>query len=220
MSVTSEDIDEILEEIWCGKEIGSVKREELLKIEGAEVTPEIIEKLIDEDFIFDVKGEINLTQKGEEIAKRLIRAHRLAERLFTDVMVIDDGPMEATACSLEHCLSHEALDAICTLLGHPRECPHGRRIPQGACCKKAEKNISPVVMPLNNLKSGETGRIVYVSTKHHARLDRLTDLGITPGELVRVHQTFPAFVIKIGETDIAIDTDVIKDVFVRKNNGK
>lgn len=220
MLVTSEEIDEILESIWCGKEVGSVKRDDLLKIKEVEVTPEIIEKLIDEDYIFDVHGEITLTQKGEEIASRLIRAHRLAERLFTDVMVIDNEPMEATACSLEHCLSHEALDAICTLLGHPRECPHGRRIPHGACCKRAQQNITPVVIPLNSLKSGETGRIVYVSTKHHDRLDRLTDLGITPGELVRVHQTFPAFVIKVGETDIAIDTDVLKDVFVRKNNGK
>ena len=90
MLVTNEEIDEILESIWCGKEIGSVKRNDLLKIKEAEVTPEIIEKLIDEDYIFDVGGEINLTQKGEEIAKRLIRAHRLAERLFTDVMVIED----------------------------------------------------------------------------------------------------------------------------------
>jgi len=219
MSMTNEDIDEILESIWCGKEIGSVKRDDLFKIKETEVTPENIEKLIDEDYMFEVNGEINLTQRGEEIARRLIRAHRLAERLFTDVMVIDNEPMEATACSLEHCLSHEALDAICTLLGHPRECPHGRRIPQGACCKRAEHRINPVVMPLNKLKSGETGRIVYVSTKHHARLDRLTDLGITPGEQVKVHQTFPAFVLKVGETDIAIDTDVIKDVYISKNNG-
>lgn len=220
MSVTNEDIDEILESIWCGKEIGSVKRDDLLDIKTTKVTPEIIEQLIDDDFIFDVKDEINLTQKGETIARRLIRAHRLAERLFTDVMEIGDEPMEETACSLEHCLSHEALDAICTLLGHPRECPHGRRIPQGACCKKAEHNIQPVIMPLNKLKSGESGKVVYVTTKHHSRLDRLTDLGITPGEVIKVHQTFPAFVIKVGETDIAIDTVVLDDVYVRKNNGK
>lgn len=219
MSETNEAIDEVLESIWCGKEVGSVKREDLFKIETTKVTAEMIEQLIDEDYIFEVEGEINLTQKGEKIARRLIRAHRLAERLFTDVLVIDHEPMEETACSLEHCLSHEALDAICTLLGHPRECPHGRYIPQGACCKRAENRINPVVMPLNRLNSGETGRIVYVSTKHHSRLDRLTDLGITPGELVKVHQTFPAFVLKVGETDIAIDKDVLDDVYVRRNNG-
>jgi DtxR family Mn-dependent transcriptional regulator len=135
------------------------------------------------------------------------------------VLIIDHEPMEETACSLEHCLSHEALDAICTLLGHPRECPHGRHIPQGACCKRAEDRINPVVMPLSRLNSGETGKVVYVSTKHHSRLDRLTDLGITPGEVVKVHQTFPAFVLKVGETDIAIDKVVLEDVYVRRNNG-
>ncbi|NLA74033.1 MAG: hypothetical protein GX846_00905 [Deltaproteobacteria bacterium] len=220
MLLSKEEIDEILESIWCGKEIGSVKRPDLLKITTPEVTEDIIEGLIDDDYIFAVKDEINLTRKGEDIARKLIRAHRLAERLFTDVMVIDDEPMEETACSLEHCLSHEALDAICTLLGHPRECPHGRHIPPGACCKRAEQNIQPVIIPLNKLKSGEEGRVMYVSTKHHARLDRLTDLGITPGEVVKVHQTYPAFVLKVGETDLAIDPEVLNDVYVRKNNGK
>jgi DtxR family Mn-dependent transcriptional regulator len=220
MLLTKEEIDEILESIWCGKEIGSVKRTDLLNIEKPKVTEDIINKLIDDDYIFEGKEEINLTQKGEDIARKLIRAHRLAERLFTDVMVIDDAPMEETACSLEHCLSHEALDAICTLLGHPRECPHGRHIPTGTCCVKAEQNIQPVIIPLNRLKAGDTGVIIYVSTKHHARLDRLTDLGITPGQEVKVHQTYPAFVLKVGETDLAIDPEVLNDVYVRKTNRK
>jgi DtxR family Mn-dependent transcriptional regulator len=72
------------------------------------------------------------------------------------------------------------------------------------------------VSPLNKLKAGQAGKIVYVSTKHHSRLDRLTDLGITPGEEIRVHQTLPAFVVQIRETDIAVDTDVLKDVYVKR----
>ena len=220
MSELNESIDEILEYIWSGKEIGSVKREDLYNIQTTVVTDEIIDKLFDDDFIFEVKGEINLTEKGEKIARRLVRAHRLAERLFVDVLEMGHGPTEMSACSLEHCLSQEAMDAICTLLGHPRECPHGRHIPRGACCRRTEDKIDPVVMPLNKLRSGDTGKIVYVSTKHHSRLDRLTDLGITPGEEVKVHQTFPAFVLKVRETDIAIDTDVLKDVYVRRYNGR
>ncbi|MFC1868282.1 metal-dependent transcriptional regulator [Thermodesulfobacteriota bacterium] len=218
MARANEEIDEILEFIWTGKEAGSIRKEDLLGVQTTKVTPEIIEKLFDDDYIFEVKGEINLTEKGSEVARRLIRAHRLAERLFTDVLQIEKEPMELSACSLEHCLYQESLDAICTLLGHPKECPHGRQIPRGACCKRAKDKIDPVVLPLNRLKAGETGRIVYVSTKHHSRLDRLTDLGITPGEEVRVHQTFPAFVVKVRETDIAIDTDILKDVYVRRSN--
>ena len=220
MYKTNEAIDEVLEAIWSGKEIGSVKRKDLLEIKTTEVNHDLIETLFDGGYIFEVKGEINLTEKGSTIARRLVRAHRLAERLFTDVLEIGREPMEESACSLEHCLSHEALDAICTLLGHPRECPHGRPIAPGLCCRRAENKIEPVVMPLNKLKAGERGRIIYVSTKHHSRLDRLTDLGVTPGEEVKVHQTFPAFVLKVRETDIAIDNDVLKDVYVRRNNGK
>ena len=220
MAQIDETIDEILEYIWTGKEVGSVKKEDLYKIQTTKVTPGIIEKLFNDDYIFEVEGEINLTEKGANVARRLVRAHRLAERLFMDVLEIEKEPMELSACSLEHCLSPEAMESICTLLGHPRECPHGRQIPQGLCCKRTKDKIDPVVIPLNKLKAGETGRIVYVSTKHHSRLDRLTDLGITPGEEVKVHQTFPAFVVKIRETDIAIDTDVLRDVYVKCSNSK
>ena len=216
MTPKNETTDEILEFIWTGKEACSVKKEDLLNIETTEVTSDTIERLFQDDYIFEVDGEINLTEKGATIARRLVRAHRLAERLFTDILEIGKESMELSACSLEHCLSQEAMDTICTLLAHPKECPHGRQIPRGECCRRAEKKIEPVVVPLNTLKAGQTGRILYVSTKHHARLDRLTDLGVSPGEEVKVHQTFPAFVIKVRETDIAVDTDVLKDVYVRR----
>ncbi len=215
MAQKNDTVDEILEFIWTEKEVGSVKREDLNNIPTVEATPEVIESLFQDDYIYDVEGEINLTEKGMPVAKRLIRAHRLTERLFMDVLEMGKDAVELDACSLEHCLSQDAMEAICTLLGHPRECPHGREIPQGPCCDRSEKKIEPVVVPLNKLKAGQTGRISYVSTKHHTRLDRLTNLGVTPGEKVKVHQTFPAFVIQIRETDIAIDTNVLKDVYVR-----
>ena len=208
--------DSSVDALQAGKEAGSVKKEDLLNIETTEVTSDTIERLFQDDYIFEVDGEINLTENGANVARRLIRAHRLAERLFTDILEVGKESMELSACSLEHCLSPEALDTICTLLAHPKECPHGRQIPQGECCRRAEKKIEPVVVPLNKLKAGQTGRILYISSKHHSRIDRLTDLGVTPGEEVRVHQTFPAFVLKIRETDIAVDTDVLKDVYVRR----
>ena len=217
MAQKNDTVDEILEFIWIGKEGGSVKREDLLKVPTTEVTEDYIERLYQDDYIYEVKGEINLTEKGVNVARRLVRAHRLTERLFMDVLEMEKDSMELDACSLEHCLSQEATEAICTLLGHPRECPHGRQIPQGECCKRTEEKIEPVVSPLNKLKAGQAGKIVYVSTKHHSRLDRLTDLGITPGEEIRVHQTLPAFVVQIRETDIAVDTDVLKDVYVRRS---
>lgn len=213
----NEAVDEILEFVWTGRETGPVKREDLYETGIPAVTSETIERLFQDDLISEDDGQIDLTERGERHAEALVRAHRLAERLFTDVLELRKESIEQTACSLEHCLSQEAVEAICTLLGHPRECPHGRQIPRGECCERAEKTIDPVVVPLSDLRSGQVGRIVYVSTKHHTRLDRLTDLGVTPGEKVKVHQTLPAFVINVRETDIAIDTDVLKDVYVKRS---
>lgn len=219
MTKRDECIDEALELIWAAKEDGIVVKNDILKMEThVRITPDIIDKMFAGGFCIEEDGEIHFTERGAEIAGQLIRAHRLTERLFVDILEIEEGSdlIESNACGFEHILSREVRDAICTLLGHPGECPHGRPIPPGECCKRAEKRIEPVVLSLDKLKSGQEGKIVYITTKHHERLDRLTGLGITPGEEVKVHQTFPAFVIKVRETDIAMDTDVLKDIYVRR----
>ena len=85
-------------------------------------------------------GEERFTPAGEERARNVIRRHRLAERLFMDVLSIrDEVEIESSACKFEHILSPDVTDRICTLLGHPLACPHGSPIPQGECC--AEKRV-------------------------------------------------------------------------------
>ena len=209
--------EEVLEQVWNKKEEGLVLKEELLKCENPRITQELLEKMIKDDYLYEEKGKINLTKKGHGIAYKIIRSHRLAERLFVDILEISDEYLEPNACTFEHILSNEVTIAICTLLGHPHECPHGRPIPEGDCCKKAVKEAARIVMPLSELKAGESSKISYVATKDHTRLDMLTTLGISPGVMVKVHQTFPSYVITVGETDIALDTDVLKNIFVRKN---
>ncbi|MEP6716596.1 MAG: iron dependent repressor, metal binding and dimerization domain protein [Terriglobia bacterium] len=75
------------------------------------------------------------TPAGEARARDVIRRHRLAERLFMDVLSIrDEAEIESSACKFEHILSPEVTDRMCTLLGHPEACPHGSPIPKGPCC--------------------------------------------------------------------------------------
>ena len=81
---------------------------------------------------------VELTPRGQQRAADIIRRHRLAERLFTDSLAMDsETEIEQQACKFEHILSPEATDKICTFLGHPRTCPHGAPIPEGACCGRA-----------------------------------------------------------------------------------
>jgi len=209
--------EEVLEYVWTRKEEGGLSRTELLKSTFPEVSPQLLDEMIQHDYLLDIQGEINFTEKGRVEAARLVRSHRLAERLFSDVLDMGEQFMETNACVFEHFLSPEVLESICTLVGHPRECPHGRPIPQGPCCRNATKHTQSIVVPVAALAAGQSGKIVYVASKHHSRLDHLTVLGVSPGQLLHVHQTFPAFMIKVGETDIALEREIAQDIYVRRS---
>ncbi|MGA2713936.1 MAG: iron dependent repressor, metal binding and dimerization domain protein [Bryobacteraceae bacterium] len=100
-------------------------------------------------------GKEEFTPAGEERARNVIRRHRLSERLFMDVLSIrDEVEIESSACKFEHILSPDVTDRLCSLLGHPLECPHGSPIPQGECC--AEKRVldhAEIANVLSSIKS-------------------------------------------------------------------
>lgn len=217
MAKKSDLVEEVLEQVWAWKEEGQVRMDELLKCKDPVISQELLDGMLKDDFLYAVKEEISLTEKGRVIAYRIIRSHRLAERLFVDILDISDKYLETNACKFEHILSPEIITAICTLLGHPRECPHGRHIPEGECCKNKVKEVGNIILPLSELKAGESSKIIYIATKNHSRLDMLTTLGISPRVTVKVHQTFPSYVIKVSETDVAMDVDILRSIFVRKD---
>lgn len=208
--------DEILEQAWIKREEGTVSVDGLLACPEAKVTMEDIEEMQRCSFLSVKDGTVLLMPEGEKRASDIIRSHRLAERLFTDILELKSPDMESNACTFEHCLSQEVTESICTLLGHPVECPHGKTIPQGECCKRAKKELASVISSLVELKPGMKAKVAYITTKHHSRLDKLTAMGIIPGATIFVHQTFPSYVIKIGETQIALDRDALRDIYVRR----
>src|SRR3982751_4150550 len=123
--------------------------------------------------LVSVQGtRVTLTAQGEQRAALVVRRHRLAERLFSDLLALDDAHTEQQACEFEHVLSEEATDSVCTLLGHPPACPHGKPIPSGACCAAFTVNVKPLVTGLAALPLGGRGRIVFVAPRWADRMDR------------------------------------------------
>jgi DtxR family transcriptional regulator, Mn-dependent transcriptional regulator len=159
-------------------------------------------------------GALALTPAGLERATGVIRRHRLAEVLMHTVLDVADSEMEQTACAFEHLLGEEAVERVCSFLAHPTRCPHGRSIPPGPCCDLTAE-IDENVQPLSEMRVGDLCEVVYIRPKHHARLDRLGAYGIVPRSVIRLHQKRPSFVVQIDETDLAIDLDVAKDIYVR-----
>jgi DtxR family Mn-dependent transcriptional regulator len=211
--------EEILEWIWMKQEEGKALLEEILSCDDPKVSGEVLDTMVDEGYISIRGREISLQEKGRKVATSLIRAHRLSERLFNDILEIKFKDLESNACMVEHLLSPEVVDGICILLGHPVECPHGRPIPRGECCSQIKRKVESVIVPLSRLESGSTCKVMYVTAKHHPRMDRLEALGIFPGVELHVHQTYPSFVIQAGETHVALDREILEDVYVRRKHG-
>jgi len=216
--VEAERVEELLELIWTMREKGVSDLDQLL-----ETTPDVeanhILRLMIKDDLFDVDGNrVVLKERGEEKAREIIRRHRLTERLLSEIFEMSEEEVEEEACKLEHILSPSVTESVCTFLGHPPTCIHGKPIPRGECCAKFKKEMKPLVIPLDELGLGEEGRIVFIAPKSHQRLDRLSTLGIVPGSIVRMHQKNPSHVLQIGETTLALDKDIVKDIYVKKTN--
>ena len=161
-------------------------------------------------------GKVSLTQQGYEHARGLIRKHRLAERLLHDVLGFSTQRYESEACSFEHLVAPHVIEGICTLLGHPRECPHGLPIPEGPCCIRNQSVVHSAVEMLADLDVGQTGRVAYLNCHEDTQLHRLSGLQIHPGAEVRVHQKYPAWVIECDGGMIAIDDRTAQSICVWK----
>ncbi|MFN3478925.1 MAG: metal-dependent transcriptional regulator [Thermodesulfovibrionales bacterium] len=211
-----ERIDEGLELLWL---LDEDNHHELDRFRLNSDDPDF-DSLIDgmkQEGLINIKdGMVFLTKKGAEKARALIRRHRLAERLFTDVFEMKADQVESDACKMEHILSEELTDSVCTFLGHPPACPHGKPIPRGECCEKYRTEVSPVVVRLSDFEIGSRGRIIFIIPSEVARLGRLSSIGIAPGSIIRLIQKVPSYVIQIDETTIAIDPDIAKDILVKK----
>lgn len=211
-------IDELLEAIWMLREEGESRIDDVRKISEDPDVEQILTIAESGQLVLTDDGRLSFSQQGEKRAENVIRRHRLAERLLSEVFEIEEKQLEDHACELEHThvLSEVVVDSICAFLGHPPTCPHGKAIPRGECCKRFSHDLKPLVAPLTELPIGGDARIVFISSKYHARLDRLSSLGIVPGSILRLHQKQPTYLIKIGETELALDGELAKEIFVKK----
>ncbi|MBF0253232.1 MAG: metal-dependent transcriptional regulator [Candidatus Omnitrophica bacterium] len=208
--------DEYLEKLWYLKED---KKDDLAEYKGyikEGFDMEIVKELVRNNHIVLEDGDkkIKFTEEGLIHTRQLIRAHRLAERMVHDVL---GGDFEAGACEFEHIMHSELIDGICTLLGHPRECPHGMPIPEGECCKRSDITTKSSVMPATNLQIGESAKVAYVNCQDDQRLHKLDGLHIRPGMTIKMHQTYPSYVLECEGANIAMDKEIASNICVWKS---
>ncbi len=164
-------------------------------------------------------GAVTLTKDGLAKAERAVRRHRLAERLLHDVIDVHGRDVDHAACEFEHSLHHGVDEHICTLLGHPKTCPHGRPIPPGKCCREKKRAADAAIAPLSTMKKDERGTIAYLSSRQPETVQKLMALGALPGATVHVIQLFPSVVFQVGQTQVAVDSALAGDIYVRRAGG-
>jgi DtxR family Mn-dependent transcriptional regulator len=212
-------LEEILEHVFTEREAGRDAAAGILAASASDHAPDAraadLSELARAGLVQLEAERVRLTAEGETRARDVVRRHRLTERLFRDLLDLGERTMEDQACEFEHILSREATDSVCTLLGHPPTCPHGKPIPPGDCCGAFHRTVRPLVTGLRSFDLGATGRIVFIAPKFHDRMDRLAALGVIPGSTIRLHQRSPSYVIEIGETTIALDPEIAGEIYVK-----
>jgi DtxR family transcriptional regulator, Mn-dependent transcriptional regulator len=133
----AEHIEMYLKAIWSISErkqevkVSSIAK--LLNVTQPSVV-QMLHKLNNDNLVEYKKGNIvELTSKGDRIGKQMIRNTRLLEVMMKDALKIEID--EEMVCGIEHHMKKKFTNALCTLLKHPRKCPHGHNIPYGQCCR-------------------------------------------------------------------------------------
>jgi len=138
LTVPSEEIerryDEVLVQMWSLEEDGRVPEARRVKVPDVVDNRRTLLGMFESGLLFQPAETLEYTPRGRARARDLVRRRRLAEVLFSSAMHLPEPEVELAACRMEHIIDPEVTNSICSFLGHPRHCPHGRPIPTGDCC--------------------------------------------------------------------------------------
>jgi len=140
---------------------------------------EMLERLIDEGYVTKEGRRLDLTDQGQALAEKVVRKHRLAERLLVDVIGLEWHKVHREAGRWEHVISDDVEARLVELLGDPATCPHGNPIPG------SHSNApSGPTRPLAEVADGERVQLLRISEEVELNMGSLALLdggGFIPG---------------------------------------
>ncbi len=180
---------------------------------------------MERDGLLTVKGDrqLELSAKGRQLATRVMRKHRLAERLLTDIIGLEIEYVHEEACRWEHVMSEQVERRLVELLDHPSESPYGNPIPGlselGESLMDTEFLEGVVPMTKAVGVSDEPIRLVVRRISEPLQTDAevmsvLRRVGVLPGNDVLVSQGHDGVIVaRQGET-AEIDSESAAHIFV------
>jgi DtxR family Mn-dependent transcriptional regulator len=202
-----------------------------LDVSPASVT-EMLKKLAEEGYIkYSPYHGSALTEKGLKEAQKVTRKHRLLESFLSTVLRIGNDKVHQEACQMEHSLSDEAEESLCRFLKHPDTCPDdGKTIPAcdlpfsncEECVQLHQKGLEQVgkrdknLTSIRELKGGTFGKVSFIRGEHTV-LQRLLDMGLTPGTRIQIVKIAPMdgpVEIAVRGSKLALGQNIACNVFV------
>ena len=177
---------------------------------------------MERDGLLTVEGDrhLELSPKGRQLATRVMRKHRLAERLLTDVIGLDIELVHEEACRWEHVMSEQVERRLIEILEHPNESPYGNPIPG---LDELGDNAADVflegVRPLHESATAEPARRIVRRIAEELQKDAqvlsvLRRVGAMPGNDVLVSRGHDGVVIARQGESAEVDLDAAQLIFV------
>jgi DtxR family Mn-dependent transcriptional regulator len=159
---------------------------------------EMLDRLREDGYVEREGRRLSLTESGQALAEKVVRKHRLAERLLVDVIGLEWRKVHREAGRWEHVISDDVEARLVELLGDPATCPHGNPIPGSH-----SPAPSTPVHSLTEADTGERVRLFRISEEVESNLGSLTLLdegGFIPGVVATVGERDPE-----GSVEVTVD---------------
>ncbi len=153
--------------------------------------------------------EALLTKAGRARAERVVRKHRLIERLLTDFMGYTAAEAHVHADELGDTFSDDMVDRIAEKLGNPDRCPHGWPVDPAF-----EQRENDELAPLADLDAGAKATIVRLAEHDGDLLHWFYDQGLEPGRSLEVRSTEP-FAVRLNGGEVGLSEKAAAGLFVR-----
>jgi DtxR family Mn-dependent transcriptional regulator len=159
------------------------------------------------------RKEALLTEPGRERAERVIRKHRIIERMLTDFMGYTAAEAHVHADELGDTFTEDMVARIDKQLGHPDRCPHG-----WPTDVEFEKEENLYLAPLADLPPGSKATIVRLAEHDGDLLHWFYDQGFAPGtefELVAAQPVGGQFTVRVGGAEKTMGEKAAQGLYVR-----
>jgi len=180
---------------------------------------------MERDGLLTVEGDrhLELTVVGLQLATRVMRKHRLAERLLTDVIGLDWELVHEEACRWEHVMSETVERRLLELLDHPTESPYGNPIPglEELGQSVVGEDFMEGVESLSQAAGTEEVRVLVrriseEMQKDEALMSAMRRVGALPDKTVTVIATGEGVLVGSGGETAEIAPDAADHIFVRR----